>query len=472
MFNVKKKRMVKVVGLMTAAALGLSILGACGQKEASDKNEQGKTVISVGNWPQKEGTAKTNMEKRKARFEEANSEFAIEPSNWEYDLKTFYAKAAGGQLPVLFSTAFTEASNIIPSGYAADLTDELKRQGLYDQMNKQILELLSKDGRVYAYPKEAYILGLICNIDDFEKAGLMNSDGTPYQPKTWEELAQVAAKLKAATGKPGFILPTSNRNGGWMFTEIVWSFGVDFMKKDENGKWKATFDTPEAAEALQYVKDLKWKYDVLPANNLIDGTEMHKIFGIGGGSMLIGAGAKQFSPYETDVNSIGMMATPAGPKKRVTLLGGTIYEVNGAATKKQIEGAIKWIRAESSPDLTDEYKKIAEDTIKRDVEDGSIVTVKSTSPWSIDSETVKYNDELIAKYANANPAHVKLYNDFIRDLGDCELRAEEPMCAQDLYGILDNCIQAVLSDKNADCAELMRKANSDFQQNYLDNVDY
>ena len=32
MFNVKKKRMVKVVGLMTAAALGLSILGACGQK--------------------------------------------------------------------------------------------------------------------------------------------------------------------------------------------------------------------------------------------------------------------------------------------------------------------------------------------------------------------------------------------------------------------------------------------------------
>ena len=128
------------------------------------------------------------MEKRKARFEEANSEFTIEPNNWEYDLKTFYAKAAGGQLPVLFSTAFTEASNIIPSGYAADLTDELKRQGLYDQMNKQILELLSKDGRVYAYPKEAYVLGLICNIDDFEKAGLMNSDGTPYQPKPGRNL--------------------------------------------------------------------------------------------------------------------------------------------------------------------------------------------------------------------------------------------------------------------------------------------
>ena len=68
--------------------------------------------------------------------------------------------------------------------------------------------------------------------------------------------------------------------------------------------------------------------------------------------------------------------------------------------------------------------------------------------------------------------HVKLYNDFVADLGDCKLHPEEPVCAQELYGILDNCIQAVLTDKNADCAELLKKANSDFQQNYLDNLDY
>ena len=57
-------------------------------------------------------------------------------------------------------------------------------------------------------------------------------------------------------------------------------------------------------------------------------------------------------------------------------------------------------------------------------------------------------------------------------MGDCKLHPEEPVCAQELYGILDNCIQAVLTDKNADCAELLKKANSDFQQNYLDNLDY
>ncbi len=51
-------------------------------------------------------------------------------------------------------------------------------------------------------------------------------------------------------------------------------------------------------------------------------------------------------------------------------------------------------------------------------------------------------------------------------------RPEEPICAQELYGILDGCIQEVLTNKDADCAALLEKANSDFQSNYLDNIDY
>ena len=65
-----------------------------------------------------------------------------------------------------------------------------------------------------------------------------------------------------------------------------------------------------------------------------------------------------------------------------------------------------------------------------------------------------------------------MYNDFISNLGDCELRPEEPVCAQELYGILDSCIQEILTNKDADISELVRKANKDFQANYLDNVDY
>lgn len=464
---------MKLVSLLSAVAIMAGCMAGCG-KDAGTTDDQGRTIISIGDWPTKEGKEKENIEARKARFEEANKDFVIQPNNWSFDRKSFYAKAAAGQLPILYGSGFTEVPQVIAAGYSAELTDELKKQGLYDKINKDVLNLISKDGKVYAFPYAAYILGIAFNVDDFQKAGLMNADGTPQQPKTWDELAQFAVKLKQATGKPGFVFPTANNNGGWQFTQIAWSYGANFMEKDNDGKWKAVFNSPEAAAALQWIKDLKWKYDVLPANTLIDHTELYKTFGTGGASMVIGAGDTpgKLTSYEIDPNSIGMMATPAGPKKWVTLLGGSVYCLSNKATEKQIEGGLKWIQMSYTPNATDEYKTNSEESIKRRIENGELVTVKSLSPWSVDSEAIKFRDELIDKYANGNPAHVKLYNDFVVDLGGCELRAEEPVCAQELYGILDNCIQEVLTNKDADPAALLEKANSDFQANYLDNLDY
>ena len=63
------------------------------------------------------------------------------------------------------------------------------------------------------------------------------------------------------------------------------------------------------------------------------------------------------------------------------------------------------------------------------------------------------------------------YNEFLYDK-NVEFQPEEPMCAQDLYGLLDNLIQEVLTNKDADCAALIKKANEDFQKNYLDKFEF
>ena len=470
---IKINKVKKAVALMTVGALAMSIFASCGKKTENVTDENGRTIISVGSWPSKEGQEKQNMEDRKQKFEADNTEFVIQPDNWSFDLKSFYAKAAGGQLPVLFNTNFTEVSQIINAGYGADLTDELKKQGIYDKMNKDVMDVVSKDGKVYAYPFASYVLGLAYNVDLFKKAGLMNEDGTPKQPKDWNELAEFAVKIKKATGVPGFIFPTANNVGGWIFTSVAWSYGAEFMKKDGD-KWKATFDSPEAAEALQFIKDLKWKYDVLPSNTFVDYTEQFKTFGTGQGAMVIAAGdmPADVRSYEMNPDSIGMMAIPRGPKDHVTLMGGSVFAVSKGSSDKQIEGAIKWIKTAYSPDLTEQYKENKEKDIKTRLENNELITVKSMSPWNLESAAIKFDRELRDNLANGNPNHVKLYNDFVADLGDCKLHPEEPVCAQELYGILDNCIQAVLTDKDADCAELLKKANSDFQQNYLDNLDY
>lgn len=278
-------------------------------------------------------------------------------------------------------------------------------------------------------------------------------------------------KLKEATGKAGFVFPTANNNGGWQFTHIAWSYGVNFMEQDKDGKWKATFNTPECAEALQYIKDLKWKYDVLPMNTFIDHTELFKTYATGNASMVIGSGSDtgSFVPYEMAPETIGALATPKGPKGWASLLGGTVTNIK-ADVPEQIDGALKWFKTSTRPDATDEYKTNAEQTMQTRVEKGELVTVKKMSIWNESSSALQFTNDLINKYANANVAHVKPYNDFISNPGDCTIHPEEPVCCQELYGILDNCIQEVLTNKDADPATLLEKANSDFQQNYLDNL--
>jgi len=84
------------------------------------------------------------------------------------------------------------------------------------------------------------------------------------------------------------------------------------------------------------------------------------------------------------------------------------------------------------------------------------------------SDKLRYYDFIDSK-TNANPNHVRLYNEFVAN-PTCEIQAEEPVCCQQLYGILAGCIQEVWTNQDADCAAIMEKANSDFQANYLDNM--
>ncbi len=467
-------RFFKVTALLTAAVLAAGVFAGCGADKVGTSDKNGKTIVSVGNWPQNEGKQLDALNARKESFEAQNPDVTIEPDHWRSELKTFYAKAAGGQLPTVYDTYMTEIRQIIESGYSADLSEVLKKRGYENKFNPKLMEIITNsDGDIYAFPSTAYVLGMAYNTEMFEAAGLTEADGTPKQPKTWDDVVEFAKKIKEATGKPGFVFPTANNNGGWIFTCLAWSFGVDFMEKGDDGKWKATFNTPEAAEALQWIKDLKWKHDILPANTLIDNEEYLKLFATGNAGMFINAAdiSSKVVTYGMGPDDYGMFALPAGPKRHVTLLGGKAYSVSSVASEEQIDAAIRWIETDCNYKATDDFKMNQENAIKINADKNCLVGLKSLSIWNSDTESVKYLSELIDKNMNCNPNHVKLYNEFVENL-PCEIQPEEPVCAQELYGILDGCIQEVLTNKNADCAQLLEKAASDFQANYLDNLDY
>lgn len=460
------KRIICALTAVSITAASAAMLSGCGKNDDTASND-GQVTVSIANWPTKE-PGLTKMNQKKDKFEAENPGITIVPDTWSFDLQTFYPKAAAGLLPNQFNAFYTEINNLINTGYLADITDVTKEMGIYDKMNPVVRDLVSRDGKIYAIPGDSYTLGVVVNMDMFKQAGYIEEDGTPHQPKDWYELAEMAQKIKQTTGKPGLVLPTSNNSGGWLFTQIAWGFGVNFMEKDGD-KWKATFNTAECEEALQYIKDLKWKYDALPTDIIITDKDYTQIFATDGAAMTLGGGKtpEQVLQYDMDKNKLGVMAIPAGPKGRYSLLGGVLTCISSKSDKEQQKAIFKWL---DLLNISEESKASWLESKKEKVEKGLLVGVKELQNYTDESPRQKFYDDWREENVNVNPANFKLYNDSLDD-SSITLRAEEPRCAQDLYGILDGCIQQVLQDKNADCKSILEEANKNFQEQYLNDVE-
>lgn len=462
------KKLTKFMSIAVAGVMAGACFAGCGGNGGSQ--DSGKTSLSIGNWPGEEANKAEydRMMGVKENFEAANTDIEIVPDEWGYDVQTFLPKAEGGTLPNLYTTHFTEAKKIIDLGYSADVTDAMKKYGYYDKLSDFVMKSTSKDGKIYLIPESVYTLGLMLNLDLFEQAGLMEEDGTPIAPKTFDELIETARTITEKTGKAGFIFPTTENAGGWNFTVLAWNFGVSFME-ERDGKWVATFNSPECAEALQYIKDLKWKYHVLPESTLVNNNETVKQLGTGQAAMMFAHPGQAKIPilsYGLSKDSLGFAQMPAGKDKHVTLIGGAYRALANNASAEQIDGAFRWLEYVGvTPNLTEESKKNIRSAFETQMNNGQVIGIKDLSIWSDNSEVQAYKNEVIDELCNININHVKLYND---KSGDMDYQLEEPMCAQDLYSILDKCIQDVLTNENADCAALLEKANSDFQKNYLD----
>ena len=108
-----------------------------------------------------------------------------------------------------------------------------------------------------------------------------------------------------------------------------------------------------------------------------------------------------------------------------------------------------------------------EESIQSKLKENYIVGQKLFSPWSDDAEINVFGRQLRKENMNVKEGHLSQYENF----DGITVKPEEPVCCQDLYGVLDSCIQAVLTDQNADCAALIANAAKDFQTNFLDSAE-
>ncbi len=433
--------------------------------------ESGKVKLKLGIWPEDTMTAEVELHQGYAKtFSETHPNVEVVPAYYKYATDTFVSLAESGNLPTIFESWYTEPQKLIKGGFVKDITDLLAARGWLDAINPSIRKIMSDgNGRVYGIPRDGYALGLMCNVELFEEAGLANADGTIQYPKTWEELAAAAKTIKDKTGSAGLCLLAKDAAGGWHFSNIAWAFGADLCTVDENGKFKANLNTPEAIAAMEYVKSLKWTYDVLTADPTNEdwGTGFSEL-GTGSAAMYIGANdAVQQPTYANGlpVDKLALVPMPAGPGGQFSLSGGTPYMFAANATDEEVNAALDYLEVMGkAPVASDAAIKGMKADAEYRVANG--IPVIPRFPCWTKQELLDAEAAIIKEYNNVNTALFDEYFAITKKEGN--LHMEEEGSTQDMYAELTKVLQAVVTDQNADVAALMKTA-SDNYQTILDN---
>ncbi|NLM38875.1 MAG: ABC transporter substrate-binding protein [Firmicutes bacterium] len=132
-----------------------------------------------------------------------------------------------------------------------------------DDFSSNILDAVTRDGKIYAIPLGTYCLGLYYNIDHLVEAGL-----EPRAPRDMTEFLEYARKLTVDKDGDGSIDQWGWYSfGGWPF-RVLWQWytllfqnGGSLLSEDQRS---AEFYSPEGMSALEFYVDLIHKEGVAP----------------------------------------------------------------------------------------------------------------------------------------------------------------------------------------------------------------
>lgn len=430
-------------------------------KESNSQTADKKTItinanLLPGNWE----TVLNNVQ-------EKHPEYAIDalsdaPIN--YFSETFFE-----QEPTVFSVSCIDTLGLAKDEKIADITDVLAARGWLEQMDDAAKATVSDEsGRVYGIPTpNAYIYGVVVNVDLFEEVGLVDENGVPLFPATWEELAQTAARIKEATGQPGLCLIAGEEDysGCLHFMNMVWNYGTtEVITQAEDGSIRTHLDSDAAIAAMEFVKDLKWKYDVLTE----DPTQETYLSGYehlanGTAAMYLGCNdaLTLAVSYGMDAGNLAMGAIPAGPYgEQYSYWGDAVYVFSADATDEEINVALSLLEEMGfGPEADAPAKERIRSGVQRDVEVGGIA-IREIPVWKNEG-LLAYEQEVLQELGNTNPAFYESFFSKIQVPGN--RKCMDTVANSELCMELGKVLKTVMTNPDADVAQLMHTANENWQ---------
>lgn len=433
-------------------------------------------TITLGNWPADTApeAERAVFEGYKATMEKQYPNVTLVPDYFSYTLSNYVPMAKGGTAPSIFQPPFTDPQLLIEQGLVGDVTNALQEIGVLDKFSDAYMEMLADDeGKIYGLPRDGYVLGMHINVALFKEAGLVDEEGLPLYPKTLQELAEYGQIIKEKTGKAGLVFPASETYGGWLFTNIAWNFGCvgenALEYQDETGRWVCNFTSEECIAAMNYIRDLRWKYDILNADaTTTDWAGAHTLLGTGEAAMNFAADDSVDQPTANKglpLEDFALIPFPAGTEGRYALAGGTCYMFAPDITEDQATALMAYLKILGKlPFLDDDIIAGMRADYAAKADRGAPV-LPAISAWN-DEEYNAAKQAVVDEYCNVD---MRLYNDFFDSIteGTITLKSEEPIFAQQLYRELTAVIQRVITRENADVEKALQEAQESFQE-YLD----
>lgn len=261
----KKSRFIQAGAVLLTASLALTACSGGSGGSGDDDGTKKLTFMFRGGEDEKKA-----YEEVVATYEEATGvevDIIVTTAD-EYSTK-LKAAITGRQVPDVFYIAPGEVQGFANSGVVMDITEQVEKSEIVDLNNiwQYGVDSYRYDGSVqgqgaiYAMPKDVGPFAMGYNKTMFEEAGIPIPD--PDEPYTFEEWLDVAKKLTKDTDGDGELDQWgTGLNINWSLQAFVWSNGGDWLSED--GK-TVTVDTPEFAEALQFMADVEQKHKVTPS---------------------------------------------------------------------------------------------------------------------------------------------------------------------------------------------------------------
>jgi multiple sugar transport system substrate-binding protein len=456
----KSTRMATTAAVTVASLLAVCFTSISLASAKSGSAQASKVTISVASLiPGSTKQATAQFANQVKQFEKAYPGIKVKPVTYQWTGPTFAAKLAAGTLPTVFTVPFTDARTLGSNGQLADLTKEVKALPYFKKFNPAVIaEGTDSKGRIIALPTAAYAQALHYNRALFTQAGL--DPNKP--PTTWAEVAAYAKQIAQKTGKAGYVqMGKDDNTAGWILTTMVYSLGGR-METGSGTSAKATLNNPQTLAALNMLKAMRWSDNSMGSNFDYGWSDINQAFAAGTVGMYISGSdiytnLVQASNIDPSIYGITTIPLAVGNQKAAVLGGGTLAAVKPSAKADERAAAVKWIDFYYEQQLINKQQAIR--NAKSLVAGKQPVGVPALPVFNKAQFTLS-NNVWIKPFINVPQTQMK---PFTTGIWAQNLVPEPPVSTQSVYHSLDPVVEAVLTNKDANVAQLLDDANNTAQ---------